>query len=41
MFPWLNELADLKAYYDLRILQPFSSIRVYYHTPKITPHTTD
>jgi predicted membrane-bound mannosyltransferase len=39
MFPWLNELADLKAYYDLRILQPFSSIRVYYHTPSTAPTT--
>ncbi len=38
LFPWLNDRADLKRYYDLRILQPFASIRVYYHTPT---HTTD
>ncbi len=41
MFPWLNDRADLKRYYDLRILQPFASIRVYYHAPQNTPHTTD
>ncbi len=41
MYPWLNEMADLKAYYDLRILQPFSSIRVYLHTPDTTQDTTE
>lgn len=33
LFPWLNEDADLKRYYDLRVLQPFASIRVYYYQP--------
>jgi len=33
LFPWFNDAADLKRYYDLRILQPFTSIRVYYYRP--------
>jgi len=33
LYPWMNDMADLKTYYDLRILQPFSSVRVYLHTP--------
>ncbi len=33
LFPWLNDAADLKRYYDLRVLQPFASIRVYYYQP--------
>lgn len=37
LYPWMNDLADLKTYYDLRLLQPFSSIRVYLHTPTQTP----
>ena len=36
LFPWLNEDADLKRYYDLRVLQPFASIRVYYYQPPQT-----
>ena len=36
LYPWMNDMADLKAYYDLRLLQPFSSIRVYLHTPSPT-----
>jgi Dolichyl-phosphate-mannose-protein mannosyltransferase len=34
LFPWLNDRAELKRYYDLRILQPFASIRVYYYRPE-------
>jgi uncharacterized membrane protein len=33
LFPWLNEDADLRRYFDLRVLQPFASIRVYYYQP--------
>ena len=33
LYPWLNDRAELKRYYDPRILQPFSSIRVYYYQP--------
>ena len=33
LYPWLNDLTDLKRYYDLRLLQPFASVRVYYYTP--------
>ena len=33
LFPWLNDDALLKRYYDLRVLQPFASIRVYYYQP--------
>ncbi len=36
LYPWMNDMADLKAYYDLRLLQPFSSTRVYLHTPTPT-----
>ncbi len=36
LFPWLNDRAELKRYYDLRIFQPFASIRVYYHRPEDT-----
>lgn len=41
LYPWMNDMADLKAYYDLRILQPFSSIRVYLHTPGSTADNKD
>ena len=30
-YTFLDDLADLRAYYDVRIVQPFSSIRVYYN----------
>ncbi len=33
LFPWMNDMADLRRYYDLRLLQPFASIRVYYYQP--------
>jgi dolichyl-phosphate-mannose-protein mannosyltransferase len=33
LYPWLNDMAELKRYYDLRVLQPFASIRVYYYSP--------
>ncbi len=36
LFPWLNDEAVLKRYYDLRVLQPFSSVRVYYYLPDST-----
>jgi hypothetical protein len=41
LYPWLNDLASLKSYYDLRIFQPFASIRVYYHTPSNTQSTAE
>jgi len=41
MFEHLNTDTDLKRYYDLRVLQPFASIRVYYYTPNNPPHTAD
>lgn len=33
LFPWINDMAELKRYYDLRVLQPFASIRVYHYQP--------
>ncbi len=41
MFEHLNTDTDLKCYYDLRVLQPFASIRVYYYTPPKPPHPAD
>lgn len=41
LFPWLNDDADLKRYYDLRVLQPFASIRVYYYTPPAAAPTNE
>jgi len=40
LFPWLNDRADLKRYYDLRILQTFASVRVYYYLPPWTRNQT-
>jgi len=37
LFPWLNDHAELKRYYDLRVMQPFASIRVYYYQPPEGP----
>ncbi len=31
---WLTEAAELKAYFDLRVVQPYSSVRVHYYDPK-------
>ncbi len=30
---WINESAEWKAQFDCRVLQPFSSVRVYYYDP--------
>lgn len=32
-FEWVAQCAELKAYFDTRVLQPYSSIRVYYYDP--------
>ena len=32
-FAWVDECSELKAYFDTRVLQPYSSIRVYYYDP--------
>lgn len=32
-YGWIGKVAELKAYFDLRLVQPFSSIRVYYYRP--------
>jgi len=32
-FEWLDDLSELKAYFDLRVAQPYSSVRVYYYDP--------
>ncbi|MCC7147429.1 MAG: glycosyltransferase family 39 protein [Phycisphaeraceae bacterium] len=34
---WIEHKTELKAYYDVRIVQPFSSIRVYYYQPPAPP----
>ncbi len=39
LFPWMNDMADLKRYYDLRVLQPFASVRVYYYHPSMQTQT--
>lgn len=31
---WLDDYADLRAYYDTRVIQPVSSVRVYYYQPR-------
>ena len=31
--PWVGRVAELEAYFDLQVLQPRSSVRVYYHDP--------
>ncbi len=33
MYPWLNDHATFKAYFDVRVVQPYSSVRVYYYDP--------
>ncbi len=30
---WLDDHADLRAYFDARVVQPVSSVRVYYYEP--------
>ncbi len=32
---WLDDHADLRAYFDARVVQPVSSVRVYYYKPRV------
>ena len=34
-YTWLHDLADFKAYFANQILQPYSSVHVYYYDPAI------
>jgi len=33
--PWVGEVSEFKAYFDVRVVQPYSSVRVYYYNPSV------
>lgn len=41
LYPWLHEHCTFKAYFDVRVIQPFSSVRVFYYDPATARSTHD